>query len=101
MISTRVPGVLRRGWAWVVMSPWRLALFVEPWLGVADDEDAFSAGEGGKWVWYPGAGSLQPQPQSAWWRFAGAGASVVGSLTRGDDSVRFVPSGYWKRRGVQ
>ena len=40
----------------VLVAPSRLGLFVDPYAGAAANEDAFSGGEGGEWVWYPLAG---------------------------------------------
>jgi hypothetical protein len=48
-----------------MVAPSRLGLFVDPYAGAATNADAFSGGEGGEWVWYPMAGSLQPRPLKA------------------------------------
>jgi hypothetical protein len=98
--GTSPPSVAQRIWGWIALCPWRLALFADPTIGIPDDEDVFSAGEGGDWVWYPAAGSMRPQPLTRWWRMAGSGAGIVGSVTRKGDRIRFVPANYWRRRGL-
>mgnify|MGYP003404961590 CR=1 FL=1 len=84
----------------VLVAPSRLGLFVDPYAGAAANEDAFSGGEGGEWVWYPLAGSLQPRPLERWWHLAGPGAGAVGSLSVEDGKARFVPTRFWRRRGI-
>lgn len=95
-----MPSVVRRVWGSCVVAPSRLAMFADPTVGAADDEDGFSGGEGGDWVWYPGAGSLRPRPLTGWWRFSGPGAGAVGTLSRTDGRARFVPTRFWATRGV-
>ena len=94
------PSVSQRVRGSMLVAPSRLGLFVEPYAGAATNEDAFSGGEGGEWVWYPLAGSLQPRPLERWWRLAGPGASAVGSLRLEGGTARFVPTRFWRRRGI-
>jgi hypothetical protein len=94
------PSVAQRIRGSLLVAPSRFGLLVEPYVGAATDEDAFSGGEGGQWVWYPLAGSLQPRPLPRWWRVAGPGAGAVGSLRVRDGRARFVPTQFWRRRGI-
>jgi hypothetical protein len=94
------PSLAQRVRGSVLVAPSRLGLFVEPYVGAATDEDAFSGGEGGQWVWYPLAGSLRPRPLERWWHVAGPGAGAVGNLRVQDGRARFVPTRFWRRRGI-
>lgn len=94
------PSVTQRVRGSVLVAPSKLGLFVDPYAGAATNEDAFSGGEGGEWIWYPLAGSLQPRPLERWWHLAGPGAGAVGSLRVEDGRARFVPTRFWRRRGI-
>ena len=84
----------------MLVAPSRWGLFVDPYAGAATNEDAFSGGEGGEWVWYPLAGSLRPRPLERWWHLAGPGAGAAGSLRVEGGTARFVPTRFWRRRGI-
>jgi hypothetical protein len=84
----------------MLVAPSRWGLFVDPYVGAATDEDAFSGGEWGEWVWYPLAGSLRPRRLERWWHLAGPGAGAVGSLRLEDGTARFVPTRFWRYRGI-
>jgi hypothetical protein len=100
MSDRLVPSALERLWGWAVVAPSRPVMFLWGQVGLADDEDAFSGGEGGDWTWYPVAGSMRPRPLPRWWRIAGPGAGAVGSLGVGEGRVRFLPTPFWRRRSV-
>lgn len=95
-----VPTAAQRLRGSVLVAPSRLLFLIEPYLGAAVDEDVFSGGEHGDCVWYPLAGTLRPAPVSRWWRLAGPGAGVVGSLELAEGGARFVPNRFWRRRGM-
>ena len=88
------PSRLRRSWGWLAIR------VITPPLDRSLGEDAFAPGEDGGWLWYPLAGTFLPHPLGPSWRVAGEGVGVTGSLTRSPSRARFVPSSYWRRRGV-
>lgn len=79
---------------------WLVSRTLNPPLGSNVDEDLFASEEGGGWVWYPLAGTFRPHPLGWRWRAAGPGAGIVGSLTLDGGRARFLPSAYWRGRGV-
>lgn len=83
-----------------MVAPSKVLMLADPQIGAPINEDAFSGGEGGEWVWYPLAGSMPVASLPRWWRVAGSGAGAVGSLTRREGRARFLPTSFWKRRGV-
>ena len=93
------PGVALRVWAWVIFLPLRVVYFFSPQLGVAVNEDAFSAGEG-RVSWFVGVPPERLQAMPWVWRLAGRGASVRGELRIREHEFRFVPSAYWRARGA-
>ena len=84
----------------MLAAPSRWGLPFDPYAGAAADEDAFSGGDDGGWVWYPLAGSLRPRPLGRWWRVAGPGAGAVGRLSVRNGRARFVPTRFWQQRGI-
>jgi len=99
-MTTTAPSRLARLRAGAVAAPGRLLLAVSPSLRSGEEEDVFTAGAGGDWVWYPSAGTLRPLPLGTRWRLGGRGAGALGSVTRAGDRLRFVPTSYWRRREV-
>jgi hypothetical protein len=100
MTEMSPPSRAARVWGSSVVAPSKVLMLVDPQIGAPVDEDAFSGGEGGDWVWYPLAGSMPVASLPRWWRIAGTGAGAVGSLTRREGRARFLPTAFWKRRGV-
>lgn len=93
------PSAASRGWAWLVFLPMRCWYLLDPQLGVAANEDSFSASEGSV-SWFVG---LNPErvPTMPWvWRLAGRGSSVTGELRIREQELRFVPIPYWRARGA-
>ena len=85
---------------WMLGAPSRLYYLFDSNSARITGEDAFSAGEGGAWAWYPVSGAFAPRPLSRWWQVSGSGTAVYGSVTRVGDRVRFVPNAFWSARGV-
>ncbi len=88
------PSRLCRSWGWLAIR------VITPPLDRSLGEDAFAPGEDGGWLWYPLAGTFLPHQLGRSWRVAGAGVGVTGSVTRSPGAARFVPSSYWRRRGI-
>lgn len=63
------------------------------------DEDAFSASEG-RVSWFVGVPPERLRAMPWIWRRVGRGSSVIGELRIKEAELRFVPSPYWRARGV-
>ncbi|MGZ4717033.1 MAG: hypothetical protein ACXWCB_10100, partial [Acidimicrobiales bacterium] len=96
----RRPSTPERLRAWLLMAPSRPPLVSKSLFSEPDRDDFFSRGDGADWAWYPMAGSITTRRLSKRWELAGPGASALGSVTRKDGRVRFVPNDYWQRKGI-